>query len=63
MSRAITGTKMLNGTTVIKQAEGGMKHIRCPKCQKIAIPSVDTRTGTPVLQCGGCGTQFTSTPM
>jgi len=63
MSRIIRGTQDAKGRIMLKQAEGGMGRIRCPKCQCLAIDAIDSRTGTKVKRCQGCGNQFTLTPM
>jgi len=59
MKRFRSGTLANKNTVVLKEADGGMRRIRCPKCQSLAAP-VTRPNGQKVLQCGGCGTQFTS---
>jgi hypothetical protein len=64
MSRAIVGTQGIRDhVTTSKQPEGGTGRIRCPSCQGIAARTTDTITGAKVLRCGGCGKQFSSTPL
>jgi DNA-directed RNA polymerase subunit RPC12/RpoP len=59
MKRIRSGTLAGKATVVLKQAEGGMRRIRCPKCQMLAMP-VTHANGTKVYKCGGCGTEYTS---
>lgn len=58
--RLDTEQKVAGGVTQIyAQEPGGMRKIRCPKCQNIAAPSTDMK-GTPTVRCMSCGTQFQS---
>lgn len=52
-----------DGTQVLyESAPGGMRKIRCPKCQaSFAVPT-RAANGKQVYRCT-CGAQFTSTPL
>jgi uncharacterized C2H2 Zn-finger protein len=60
MNRQVTTTP--EGTVVIRQPEGGLGKIRCPKCHSAAVPA-RTQDGTLVNRCPMCGTEWRSTPM
>lgn len=55
------GVRLPNGTVLISGGEGGLRRMRCPKCQMLATET--TRDGQPVVKCPGCGTAYTSTRM
>lgn len=57
--KIIRGTRDLKGRVLLKQAEGGMRRIRCPKCNQLAKPT-RRPDGTEVLQCVGCGAAYKS---
>lgn len=53
-----------DGTVVLKSsAPGGMRQIRCPSCNGIAVPTTTPRGNKPVNQCGTCNRSFTVTRM
>lgn len=60
--KIIRGTRDAKGNVIIKQQEGGVGRVRCMKCQRLAIP-VRLANGKEVLQCQGCGAQFTRSSM
>lgn len=47
-----------NNVVVLKQPEGGMRRIRCVKCQQLAVP-VTKPNGKIVYRCA-CGTEYTA---
>jgi hypothetical protein len=58
MKRFRGGTLAAKNTTVLKQAEGGMRRIRCPKCTQLAVPATSTN-GQKVYRCA-CGTEYSA---
>lgn len=62
MAKLIRGTLDAKGNTVLKEPEGGVGRVRCPKCQQLAIPMTHPQTGKAMYQCQGCGSYITSKP-
>lgn len=60
--KIIRGTKDAKGTVLLKGVQGGVKRIRCPKCQMLAVPATK-QDGASVLLCGGCGAEYRSRPL
>lgn len=60
--RIIRGTRDAKGNVITKQQEGGVGRVRCMKCQRLAVPT-RLPNGKEVLQCQGCGAQFTRAPL
>lgn len=50
------------GTVVLREPEGGLGKIRCPRCHAVAVPA-RTQNGTLVKRCPSCGTEWQSVPM
>lgn len=50
-----------NGSTIVKQGEGGVDKLRCPRCKSVAV-RIQTKDGV-VYQCGSCKTKFKSIVM
>jgi ribosomal protein S27E len=53
---------MSDGTVVLRQPEGGMGKIRCPRCHNPAVLARQ-QDGKLVRRCPSCGTEWISTPM
>ena len=51
-----------NGTVVLREPEGGLGKIRCPRCGTPA-PAVRAQDGSLVNHCPSCGTTWTRTAM
>lgn len=52
-----------NGTTILyEDAPGGMRKIRCPKCNQFATPAKQADAKNR-FTCTGCGTSFSSMRM
>jgi hypothetical protein len=47
--------RMPDGTEILKEAPGGMKKIRCPRCTGLAVPVAGKSN---LLQCQVCHTKF-----
>jgi uncharacterized C2H2 Zn-finger protein len=60
MGKIIRGTQGAKNAVVLREAEGGMRRLRCPKCTMLAVP-VRLSSGETVHQCGGCGAQYKTT--
>lgn len=59
MKRIRTGMVGTNkNVVVLKQAEGGMRRMRCPKCTQLAVP-VTKPNGATVYRCN-CGTEYSA---
>jgi hypothetical protein len=58
MKRFRGGTLAAKNTVVLKQAEGGMRRLRCPKCQQLAVPAT-RNDGTQIYRCA-CGAEFSA---
>lgn len=48
--------------SIIKEAEGGVGRMRCPKCQNLAVVST-TAKGKKVKACPVCGAMLIETKM
>jgi hypothetical protein len=58
MKRIRTGTVGPNKVVILKQAEGGMRRLRCLKCQQLAVP-VTKPNGKVVYRCA-CGAEYSA---
>lgn len=56
MKRIRTGVAAGRNKVVLKQPEGGMRRLRCPKCQQLAAPAVRSN-GAEVYRCA-CGVEY-----
>lgn len=61
MKRFRTGVQAAKNVVVLKQAEGGMRRIRCPKCTQLAVPAVRPN-GENIYRCA-CGAEFSARTM
>lgn len=60
MSKFRRGQQVAPGVVVLKKTgEGGMRKLRCPKCQGVAVERRQP-DGRVVNTCGTCGTTFAS---
>lgn len=59
MSKIIRGTLDKKNRTILKQPDGGVGRIRCPRCQQLAIPE-QSSTGEAQYKCLGCGSVLKS---
>lgn len=50
------------GAVVLREPEGGLGKIRCPRCKAVAVPA-RRQDGTVVNRCPTCGTEYRTTPM
>lgn len=50
------------GTVLLREGEGGITKIRCPKCHNVAVPFT-RQDGRKALKCRSCGAEFTATRM
>jgi DNA-directed RNA polymerase subunit RPC12/RpoP len=58
--RTVQTARQVGNVTVIKTATvGGMRQLRCPKCQGMATPT-RSHTGQNIYRCMVCGAQFLS---
>lgn len=62
MSKIIRGTQDAKKRTILKQPQGGVGRVRCPKCQGLATSEVGGN-GKVQHRCGSCGSVLTSRPM
>lgn len=62
MSKIIRGTRDAKNRTILKQPQGGVGRVRCPKCQNLAIAELDGQ-GRQTYRCTGCGSILTSRPL
>ena len=51
-----------DGTVVVRDSEGGINKIRCPRCHSVAPPH-RKQDGTIVNKCQACGTEYKTTTM
>ena len=54
--------KMPDGTVVLRQPEGGMGKLRCPRCHAVAVLA-RRQDGKMIRRCPACQTEWTTTPM
>lgn len=57
-AQQIPGTNQV----VVKSSAASMRQIRCPRCNTIAVPTIDPVSGQTILVCPG-GHRFASRPM
>lgn len=62
--RMDTAQALKDGKVLVYANEpGGLRKIRCPKCQCLAAPTTDMTTNKTTIRCPSCGSVFTSTSM
>lgn len=61
MAKIIRGTVDSKNRMILKQPEGGVGRLRCPRCPGLAIPQVSTQGQ--IYVCGSCGAVITSKPL
>ena len=57
--RIIRSVRDTKGNTIQKQPQNGAGRIRCMKCQQLCT-AVLRPDGSKVIQCQGCGAQYSS---
>lgn len=55
-------SKTPGGTVLLREGEGGITKIRCPKCHNVAVRHT-RQDGVKVLKCRACGAEFSTTRM